>query len=61
MGDGPRRAPGRGVLDPAARTGALAAMAATTHDVLVVGGGVVGAGTTLDAASRGLSVALVEA
>ncbi|HLH46541.1 MAG TPA: glycerol-3-phosphate dehydrogenase/oxidase [Acidimicrobiales bacterium] len=36
-------------------------MAATTHDLLVVGGGVVGAGTALDAASRGLSVALVEA
>nr|WP_246361275.1 glycerol-3-phosphate dehydrogenase/oxidase [Haloechinothrix aidingensis] len=30
-------------------------------DVLVVGGGVVGAGAALDAASRGLSVALVEA
>ncbi|MFB9904528.1 glycerol-3-phosphate dehydrogenase/oxidase [Allokutzneria oryzae] len=30
-------------------------------DVLVIGGGVTGAGTALDAASRGLSVALVEA
>ncbi len=30
-------------------------------DVLVVGGGVVGAGAALDAATRGLSVALVEA
>lgn len=30
-------------------------------DVLVVGGGVVGAGTALDAATRGLSTALVEA
>jgi glycerol-3-phosphate dehydrogenase len=30
-------------------------------DVLVVGGGVTGAGVALDAASRGLSVALVEA
>ena len=29
-------------------------------DVLVVGGGVTGAGVALDAASRGLSVALVE-
>ncbi len=32
-----------------------------TFDVLVVGGGVTGVGTALDAASRGLSVALVEA
>src|SRR3712207_8207446 len=30
-------------------------------DVLVIGAGVVGAGAALDAASRGLSVALVEA
>jgi glycerol-3-phosphate dehydrogenase len=33
----------------------------TEFDVLVIGGGVVGAGAALDAASRGLSVALVEA
>ena len=33
----------------------------TTYvDVLVVGGGITGAGVALDAASRGLSVALVE-
>src|SRR5262245_55628710 len=32
-----------------------------TVDVLIIGGGVTGAGTALDAASRGLSVALVEA
>ena len=36
-------------------------MAGETFDVVVVGGGVTGAGTALDAASRGLSVALVEA
>jgi glycerol-3-phosphate dehydrogenase len=35
--------------------------AGTPVDVLVVGGGVTGAGVALDAASRGLSVALVEA
>src|SRR5277367_6371857 len=35
-------------------------MAATDLDVLVVGGGVVGAGTALDAVTRGLSTALVE-
>jgi glycerol-3-phosphate dehydrogenase len=31
-----------------------------TFDVLVVGGGATGAGTALDAASRGLRTALVE-
>lgn len=36
-------------------------MTEQTVDVLVIGGGVVGAGAALDAASRGLSVALVEA
>jgi len=35
-------------------------LASTTVDVLVVGGGVTGCGIALDAASRGLSVALVE-
>ena len=30
-------------------------------DVLVIGGGVTGAGTALDAATRGLRVALVDA
>jgi glycerol-3-phosphate dehydrogenase len=32
----------------------------TTYDVLVIGGGITGAGIALDAASRGLKVALVE-
>lgn len=35
-------------------------LASDTFDVLVVGGGITGAGIALDAASRGLSVALVE-
>jgi glycerol-3-phosphate dehydrogenase len=48
-------------LSPAAREEALQAMAATELDVLVIGGGVVGAGAALDAATRGLSVGLVEA
>ena len=48
-------------LSPAAREAALDAMAATELDVLVIGGGVVGAGAALDAATRGLSVGLVEA
>ncbi|HKB30896.1 MAG TPA: glycerol-3-phosphate dehydrogenase/oxidase [Streptosporangiaceae bacterium] len=43
------------------RSAALAALAAAEHQVVVVGGGVVGAGIALDAATRGLSVGLVEA
>lgn len=52
---------GAGRLGPTERAAALEAMARTTFDVVVVGGGVVGAGAALDAATRGLSVALVEA
>lgn len=48
-------------LSPAYREQALEALASTELDVLVVGGGVVGAGAALDAATRGLSVGLVEA
>ncbi len=47
-------------LYPGQRQADLARMAAETFDLVVVGGGVVGAGTALDAATRGLSVALVE-
>jgi glycerol-3-phosphate dehydrogenase len=39
---------------------ALDRLASEPFDVLVVGGGIVGCGAALDAASRGLSVALVE-
>jgi len=38
----------------------LEAMAATTHDVVVIGGGVTGACVARDAAMRGLRVALIE-
>jgi glycerol-3-phosphate dehydrogenase len=48
-------------LGPAERTTALERMAAEEFDVVVIGGGVVGSGAALDAATRGLSVALVEA
>ncbi|GAA2082924.1 glycerol-3-phosphate dehydrogenase/oxidase [Aeromicrobium halocynthiae] len=48
-------------LSLTARENALEAMGSTTLDVLVIGGGVVGAGSALDAATRGLSVGLVEA
>ena len=42
------------------RDRALARLAAESFDVLVIGGGVTGAGVALDAASRGLRTALVE-
>ncbi len=48
-------------LSPHARQAALDAMEAAPLDVLVIGGGVVGAGAAQDAATRGLSVGLVEA
>ncbi|MBE1590015.1 glycerol-3-phosphate dehydrogenase [Nonomuraea angiospora] len=48
-------------LGPAERTAALERMAGQDFDVVVVGGGIVGAGIALDAATRGLDVALVEA
>jgi glycerol-3-phosphate dehydrogenase len=47
-------------LGPGSRAKALGAMAGGELDVLVVGAGVVGAGTALDAVSRGLSTGLVE-
>jgi glycerol-3-phosphate dehydrogenase len=50
-----------GELGPDQREAALRRLAEEEFDVLVIGGGVVGAGTALDAATRGLSVALVEA
>jgi glycerol-3-phosphate dehydrogenase len=43
-----------------ARPDAIAALAAEEFDVVVVGGGITGAGVALDAATRGYSVALVE-
>lgn len=48
-------------LSPARREADLARLRRETFDVLIVGGGVTGAGAAVDAASRGLSVALVEA
>jgi glycerol-3-phosphate dehydrogenase len=47
-------------LSPAARDAALTTLAEQELDVLVVGGGVVGAGTALDAVTRGLTTGLVE-
>ncbi|MBL1065670.1 glycerol-3-phosphate dehydrogenase/oxidase [Streptomyces sp. 7-21] len=48
-------------LGPENRAEALARMADRELDVLVIGGGVVGAGTALDAVTRGLTTGLVEA
>jgi glycerol-3-phosphate dehydrogenase len=47
-------------LSPEGRTAALQAVQAEELDVLVVGGGVVGTGTALDAVTRGLSCGLLE-
>jgi glycerol-3-phosphate dehydrogenase len=48
-------------LDPEARRRAIEAATSGDLDVLVVGGGITGAGAALDAATRGLRVGLVEA
>ena len=50
-----------GVLDARERSATLSRLAAERFDVLVIGGGITGTGAALDAASRGLRVALVEA
>src|SRR4029453_5707477 len=48
-------------LSPVARRRAVAGMAEGERDILVIGGGITGAGAALDAVTRGLRVALVEA
>ncbi|UQU65347.1 glycerol-3-phosphate dehydrogenase/oxidase [Couchioplanes caeruleus] len=50
-----------GRLSPIRRAADLERLRDEQFDVLVIGGGVTGAGAALDAASRGLKVALVEA
>jgi glycerol-3-phosphate dehydrogenase len=52
---------GRTLLSPARRRADRVRLADEVVDVLVIGGGVTGAGAALDAASRGLSVGLLEA
>jgi glycerol-3-phosphate dehydrogenase len=47
-------------LNPEQRRGAIRRMADETFDIAIIGGGVTGCGAALDAASRGLSVALIE-
>ena len=50
----------RAPFDAAARSAALDAMGAEPLDLLIIGGGITGAGTARDAAMRGLRTALVE-
>ncbi|MFC4104512.1 glycerol-3-phosphate dehydrogenase/oxidase [Micromonospora zhanjiangensis] len=50
-----------GQLSPQRRAADLRRLRSERFDVLVIGGGATGAGAALDAASRGLKVALVEA
>ncbi|MET4431839.1 glycerol-3-phosphate dehydrogenase [Mycolicibacterium sp. 624] len=59
----PISGPGSGqtLLGPDQREAAWGRLSREQFDVVVIGGGVVGAGAALDAATRGLKVALVEA
>ncbi|MDQ0677606.1 glycerol-3-phosphate dehydrogenase [Arthrobacter pascens] len=55
-----------GALGPGAREASIVQLRATTEpggelDILIVGGGIVGAGAALDAVTRGLTVGIVEA
>ncbi len=57
---GPASTPAPASAPLADRAADLARLADTHWDVVIVGGGIVGAGALLDAASRGMSAALVE-
>ena len=48
-------------LSPQQRYSAISQLSTEAFDILVIGGGVTGVGAALDAASRGLKVALIEA
>jgi glycerol-3-phosphate dehydrogenase len=51
----------KSAFNPVQRETALSDLAETHFDLLVIGGGVNGCGTALDAATRGLKVAMIEA
>lgn len=51
----------RSALGPAQREEAWRRLTEESFDIVIVGGGVVGTGSAVDAATRGLSVAMVEA
>jgi glycerol-3-phosphate dehydrogenase len=55
-----RELPAGPLLDDAARRNRRGRLASGRFDVLVIGGGITGAGIALDAAARGLAVGLVE-
>ncbi|MBT2514321.1 glycerol-3-phosphate dehydrogenase/oxidase [Arthrobacter sp. ISL-30] len=60
------KVPDPGALSPEARAASIEALRSTIEpgkelDILIVGGGVVGAGAALDAVTRGLTVGIVEA
>src|SRR5215210_612125 len=57
----PSAPPGLGVAVPAWRDDAREALATRRFDLLVAGGGIIGAGIAFEAARRGLAVALVDA
>ena len=57
---GPATTPASGSAPLQRRADDIARLAGTDWDVVIVGGGIVGAGALLDAASRGLHAALVE-
>ena len=61
MSDPILRPGGQTFLGPTQRAEAWERLGSEQFDVIVIGGGVVGAGCALDAATRGLKVALVEA
>src|SRR6201994_3778460 len=48
-------------LGPAEREAAISSMREKELDILVIGGGIVGTGSALDAVTRGLRVGMVEA
>jgi glycerol-3-phosphate dehydrogenase len=52
--------PRNAVLDARARESTLSTLATERFDLLVIGGGITGTGAALDAACRGLRVALIE-
>jgi glycerol-3-phosphate dehydrogenase len=56
-----RSIPQSAALNVEQRAAAIASLRETELDILVIGGGIVGTGSALDAATRGLTVGMVEA